>query len=695
MELTVLGTFLVALGCYLRGTFSRPKTRRNLLAALPVTLLIFILMLLEASGRNSSLTRWESLLLTPFLHAGAFLNAWLPSRLLFITAGGMLGIVLVSLLLRLVKKKAAVPFSLLLFAGGLAGLGSFYFSRGEIDRGIYALSLAALYSWLSALVSRKRTPLAPPGRWLEKTAPALLGGIILLGFLLRSYRLGEISFRFDHYESDYARQALQVLGGRVNYRLWTSTIWRGLGHLNLSPIYTYCVALSFRVFGVSLISLKLVPVTYGVFALLLTYGIFRTLFGKRPALLAAFFLAVSPLHINYSRIGLLLASTQTVSLLIVFLLLRAVLRRSYLSYLLLGTAACFAGYFYSPAKYPLLLAAFLITVYLFCKRGWILRHGPAIILMLLVVLLITLLFNLPTWGLVAPRFAGYESVWHRTRSHLYTSRADYTRALPLILENFRKLTGSFFLKREFLYDPWPRGNLYFNPLIPPLFILGLAYSLANFKKANYRLLLFFTAAFLVPNLLSRPPVMVRRMMVSWPFIYCLAAIPVSQLLLKSREIFSRTTYSLILGATLIGLLGMGAHNWYIFSESGRPAGRWEEERYFDEYAKKLLPGYHLYILPITGLSRKTLDFLLRQQGETGRGYEYISPAGLGRFGQGRLSPREPAALVVGYNRGNRSELNRLRRRLGRGKVEEVRTRFGRVVGYALLLPPGPTEEGAE
>jgi len=89
----------------------------------------------------------------------------------------------------------------------------------------------------------------------------------------------------------------------------------------------------------------MVAVTWGIFALLLTYGIVSTLFSRRLALITVFLLAISPLHINYSRTGLLLISTQAVSLLVVYLLLRALIRKKLLSYILLGIAISFAGYF--------------------------------------------------------------------------------------------------------------------------------------------------------------------------------------------------------------------------------------------------------------------------------------------------------------------------------------------------------------
>ena len=350
-----------------------------------------------------------------------------------------------------------------------------------------------------------------------------------------------------------------------------------------------------------------------------------------------------------------------------------------------------AAYFYSPAKYPILISAVLMVAYILFKHRFLRRNFTKILLLILTIIAITIALNIPTWGLIAPNFAGYESVWHRTRSHLFTRQPDYIRALPLIWQNFTELVRSFFITRNFNYNPWPCGNLYFNPFISIMTLTGIAYSLANIKKANYRLLLFFTAAFLIPNLLSRPPVVVRRMMVSWPFIYCLAAIPISQLFIKSRQLFPGKISAIIIGLTISALIGLGAYNCHVFFDSNQSAGLWEKERYFDEYAKNLLDDYQLYILPHSSLSRKTIDFILAADAGTEvNRYEYISPEQLRQFARENRPPGQSIAFVCATSQVQIHELNTLRERLGNGKIEEIITRFGQVVGYALLTTPGDT-----
>ncbi len=679
------GVIFILLGLHLKGFFRAERYRKNLVRSIIFLLTGLIILLLMGSVTGVFTFPAEKVmgsLIVPAIALGRLLSGWLPLHSRVITIIFLSLILVTTLFTTIFKKKESYPLILLLFSLGTALLGGLSLSHGVMGQAYFFLGISFLYGWSSGLIGRK-TKFAQLN-WM--TAAIILALIILLGFFLRSYQLGEISYRFDHYESDYGREALSVLSGHHNVNLWRSTIWRGLGHLNYSPVYVYYTALFFQLFGATLITLKMVAVTWGIFALLLTYGIVSTLFSRRLALITVFLLAVSPLHINYSRTGLLLISTQAISLLVVYLLLRALLRGKLISYLLLGISVSFAGYFYSPAKYPVLLAAVVIICYSIFKRRWFRQNLIGIIILVLTVIILMTTLNIPAWDVMAPKFAGYESVWHRTQGHRYTPEADYIRGIPLVQENLEKLIYSFFVDRKFNYDPWPRGNLYFNPLIPPLFLLGIAFSLSRIKKANYRLLLFFAAAFLIPNLLSRPPVMVRRLMVSWPFIYCLAAIPLSQLLRQSGRLGGRIGTGLAAVPIIAVLLTVGADNSRVYFNSSEPAGRWEEERFYDEYAKDLIKDYYLYLVPINDLSRKTLSFILYEtRGRGSRGFKYVTPEQIRNLKWEDISSRLPAALVCASGKVSRSDLEQLRERFGRGRLEEYKDKFNRRRAVTLFL----------
>lgn len=685
--LLVAAGLFILIGIVFKGGVTDPRFRRRRLGALIWLLTGGVLFLLAAGITGTAgfpARRMMAGLVEPAISLGRWLASRIPSHAGEITVAGLAVVLLGAGAIGWRRSREARPLIHLLLAFGAALAGGFFLSRRLLPPAYFLLGLAVAYAWLTGLSRFPVDGTRPSAAWLIAPAAVVVGG-----FILRTYGLGEVSYRFDHWEADYGREAISVLAGRHQVNLWTSTIWRGLGHSNFSPIYIYCTALFFQLFGPTIISLKLVAVAWGTAALLLSYGIFSTLFDRKTALIATFLLAVSPLHVNFSRIGLLLSSALTMSLLIVFLALRALIKEKVIYYLLLGVAGSFAGYLYSPAKYPVLLAAVLIAGYAVFKRRWILRNWPGLAVCVLTVIALMTALNIPAWDLMAPSFAGYESVWHRTRDHVHTPRADYRRGIPLIQENWDLLVRSFFLDRNFNYDPYPRGNLFFNPVIPPLVLLGLGFSLARIRRAEYRLLLFFTAAFLLPNLLSRPPVMVRRMMVSWAFLYCLATIPLTELIRRVRAAAGKTAGRAAGGIVAGGLLLLGAYNTNVFFRSDQPAGRWEQERFFDEYAKGLIDDYYLFIVPIQPhLSDQTIRFLLHEKIAAGaRGYRLLRPGEVERLSREEIRQYLPAAVVAAVEAVPRTKLQKIGEELKVDRFEEFRDKFNQPRAHTLFFDP--------
>lgn len=68
-------------------------------------------------------------------------------------------------------------------------------------------------------------------------------------------------------------------------------------------LFIWLIALSFKIFGPAVWSLRLVSAVFGIFTVWGLYLLTRRLFNKNIALLSSFFLAVSFWHINFSRLG--------------------------------------------------------------------------------------------------------------------------------------------------------------------------------------------------------------------------------------------------------------------------------------------------------------------------------------------------------------------------------------------------------
>ena len=131
----------------------------------------------------------------------------------------------------------------------------------------------------------------------------------------------------------------------------------------------------------------------GTLAVLLLYLIVRRLFGRRPALLASFLLAVSQWDIHYSRQGSHYMQAQLATLLVLYFLLRAFDSRRALDYLLCGLSVglCFEVYY--AARLAPAIAGLILLQRLFDDRGFLRREW----LGLLALLLGIVVFLAPMW----------------------------------------------------------------------------------------------------------------------------------------------------------------------------------------------------------------------------------------------------------------------------------------------------------
>jgi 4-amino-4-deoxy-L-arabinose transferase-like glycosyltransferase len=134
----------------------------------------------------------------------------------------------------------------------------------------------------------------------------------------------------------------------------------------------------------------------GVLSVALLYLIVRRLFGGRPALIAAFVLAVAQWHIHFSRTGFHYMQAPVATLLVFFFALRALDQRRELDFLFTGFSLglCLIVY-YAARIAPILLALYLLYRVL-SERGFLRTNllGLAIVL-------------LGMWVFLAPQVAVY------------------------------------------------------------------------------------------------------------------------------------------------------------------------------------------------------------------------------------------------------------------------------------------------
>jgi len=132
----------------------------------------------------------------------------------------------------------------------------------------------------------------PPVRheWL------VLLAILLLALLMRTAGLSFIPPGFFQDEAVNGNDALSLFDGRP-FEMWSDSIG------GRPTMYLYLLGLCVRALGPTYMALKIVPVTFGVASVAALYLLGRIAFGPRPALWAAFFLAVSRWYVHFTRMA--------------------------------------------------------------------------------------------------------------------------------------------------------------------------------------------------------------------------------------------------------------------------------------------------------------------------------------------------------------------------------------------------------
>ncbi|MFA5411681.1 MAG: glycosyltransferase family 39 protein, partial [Candidatus Omnitrophota bacterium] len=113
--------------------------------------------------------------------------------------------------------------------------------------------------------------------------------ILIIGFLLRVYRLDGPSLWFDE---------LLTLG---SMDLPLIQIVKGAATLPFPPLYHIVTHLWVKTFGISEFSLRFPSLIFSLLSIFLIFKLAKELFGRQVGLLAALLLVISPYSIGYAR----------------------------------------------------------------------------------------------------------------------------------------------------------------------------------------------------------------------------------------------------------------------------------------------------------------------------------------------------------------------------------------------------------
>lgn len=133
----------------------------------------------------------------------------------------------------------------------------------------------------------------------------LLIGIIFFAILLRFWQLGKVPASPDWDEAALGYNAYSILKtGRDEYGTFLPRTLRSFDDYK-PPLYMYLAVPSIAIFGLNTWATRLPSAVMGVLAVIGTYYLVLELFKKKNslALISSFLLAVSPWHLQFSRIA--------------------------------------------------------------------------------------------------------------------------------------------------------------------------------------------------------------------------------------------------------------------------------------------------------------------------------------------------------------------------------------------------------
>lgn len=135
-------------------------------------------------------------------------------------------------------------------------------------------------------------------------------GIVVIAAILRLYRLDSLppSLEWDEVATGYDAYSI-LRTGKDQYGNFLPLTIRSLDDYK-PPLYTYLTTLSIALLGWNDFSVRFPAALLGVLAVATTYGMTNALLRNRKiALLTALLLAISPWHVNFSRLALETNST--------------------------------------------------------------------------------------------------------------------------------------------------------------------------------------------------------------------------------------------------------------------------------------------------------------------------------------------------------------------------------------------------
>ncbi len=374
--------------------------------------------------------------------------------------------------------------------------------------------------------------------------------VVLLGFILRFYRLGEVpvSLYWDEVASAYNAYSI-AMTGKDEYGIPHPFLFKSFVDYK-TPGNIYLTSLVIKVFGLNEFSTRFSSAFLGSLSILICFFLIKELlknqrFKNKPinenmvAILASFLFAISPWHIQFSRTGFEANVALFIILLSIFLILKFINSQRpnflYLSAILFGLS------FYFYRSVFVFVPLFLVGLFFIYRQTFLskknIKHSVIASAIFFLVLLPFLPPALSPEGTLRQRQVNifdnlndkiYQAAVKQNQAGntllskiLYNRRIVYASA---IISNYTGHFGPTFLftvgDTNGRHDIIDMGLMYIWEA--PFLVLGLLFLLKLRKETRYVILLWFLVA-PIPGTFSLPSPHALRSLTMLPIPQLLAA----------------------------------------------------------------------------------------------------------------------------------------------------------------------------
>ena len=383
-------------------------------------------------------------------------------------------------------------------------------------------------------------------------------GVVFLALVLRFYQLGQNPPSLDWDETAHGYNAYSILKtGRDEYGYKFPLSFRSFDDYK-PPVYTYLVVPSIAIFGLNDFAVRFPSAFLGVLAVLFTYLMVKELFPRPPSqlvnsleirnlkldipTLAALMLAISPWHLQFSRVAFETNSAIFWSVFGTFAFLKGINAKQIKIIFWITLASIAFGinlFMYHNARVFIPIYA-LMLLYLFRKVLWENRVYlilPSVIAIIFSVILIPIVFSISgqlrfkgttIFADVSPQYKASQLIAQDEQSgQLSIGRIFHNRRfvyIPILVENYLShfRPDFLFLNADMDRHHAPQiGLLYLWDL--PFLLLGLVLLLKTWKQTRSKFLLGWFLIAPIPSSLALGAPASLRLILWMPLLQIIVA----------------------------------------------------------------------------------------------------------------------------------------------------------------------------